>query len=356
MAVLTIHATNVTGLGASQVVVSLLEAIESLETPYERIDCYVPENGPVARYAPKTEKLRILPFRRRGPKAVSRVLECIFPASFFEIGEHLIVLGDVPLRVRRRQVVLVHQSHLQSPQANPRVAKTALFRVMRAVTRFNAPYANCVIAQTEVMAAGLRASYRDWAARDCIKVIGQPPPSWFTLSPRVSSLQQESRGLRLFYPAADYPHKNHRIFHVLQSHDLSGLIDRLVLTVPADHFSDAPNWLSCVGHLNPDECLLEYEKADALIFPSVLESYGLPLVEAMVIGMPIVAADLPYARGLCGDEGIYFDPASADSLVESCKDLKARLKAGWRPDWSLRLQVLPRTWKTVVQQFLRELQ
>lgn len=355
MAILTIHATNVTGLGACQVVVSFLEAIESLETQYDGIDCYVPEDGPVAEYVPKTDKLRILPFRRRGPKALSRVLECIIPSFFFEIGEHLIVLGDVPLRTHRKQVVLIHQPHLQYPRVNHRVGRTAIFRIMRALTKFNAPYADCVIVQTGAMASGLKESYPNWANRDCIKVIGQPPPSWFTLSRSASSFQQDSRGLRLFYPAAGYPHKNHKIFEGLLSLDLSKLIDQLVLTLPTEQFGFEPKWLSCVGRLSHADCLAEYEKADALIFPSVLESYGLPLVEAMVMGIPVIAADLPYARMLCGDEGIYFDPESSESLVEACKELKARLMQGWRPDWSSSLDAMPKTWNAVAQAFLSEL-
>jgi hypothetical protein len=355
MAILTIHATNVTGLGACQVVVSFLEAIESLETQYDRIDCYVPEEGPVAEYVSKTGKLRMLPYRRRGLKALSRVMECIAPAHFFDIGEHLIVLGDVPLRIDRKQVVLVHQPHLQYPRVNRWVGQTAVFRVMRALTRFNAPYADCVIAQTGAMASGLRASYRDWENRDCVKVIGQPPPSWFTLSRKVPSSHGNSDGLRLFYPAAGYPHKNHKIFEELLPLDLDGVVDRLVLTLPEERFSSVPEWLSCVGRLNHAGCLSEYEKADALIFPSVLESYGLPLVEAMVMGIPVVAADLPYARVLCGDEGFYFDPESSDSLVEACKRLKARLSDGWQPDWSSSLKAMPKTWETVAQRFLDEL-
>lgn len=355
VAILTIHATNVTGLGACQVVVSFLEAIESLETRYDRIDCFVPEHGPVAEYVPKTAKLKMLPFRRRGPRALSRVMECIVPSLFFEIGEHLVVLGDVPLRTHRKQLVLVHQPHLQNPRVNRWAGQTAIFRVMRALTKFNAPYADCVIAQTDAMASGLRNSYPDWASRDCIKVIGQPPPSWFNLSRRISSLRQESRGLRLFYPAAEYPHKNHMIFEGLLSLDLKALIDRLVLTLPKKRFSAEPGWLSCVGRLNHADCLAEYERADALIFPSFLESYGLPLVEAMVMGIPVIASDLPYARVLCGDEGIYFNPDSPESLLEACQELKTRLTDGWRPDWSSSLETMPKTWKAVARGFLNEL-
>jgi len=355
MAVLTIHATNVIGLGASQVVVAFLEAIEAMEIPYERTECHVPAEGPVAEYVPRTDKLSLVPFRRKGPKPRSRMLECIFPAMFFELGEHVIVLGDVPLRTRRKQVVLVHQAHLQSPQVNPGVGRTPIFRVMRALTRFNAPYADCVIAQTEAMASGLRASYQDWADRDCIKVISQPPPCWPALPRRVSPLRPGSRGLRLFYPATDYPHKNHKIFAGLLARDLDGVIERLVLTLPSKRFRDAPKWLSCVGELSHAECLAEFQQADALVFPSVLESYGLPLVEAMVMGIPIIAADLPYARLLCGDEGIYFNPASSESLIEGCRQLQARLQDGWWPDWSARLAPMPTTWRGMAQRFIDEL-
>jgi glycosyltransferase involved in cell wall biosynthesis len=354
MAILTIHATNVTGLGACQVVVSFLQALESLQTSYERIDCYIPEHGPVAEYVPTTDKFRVLPFRRRGLKSLSRFMECMFPSRYFDIGEHLIVLGDLPLRTNRQQLVLVHQPHLQYPRVNINVGRTMAFRVMRALTTLNSRYANRVIVQTDAMASGLKASYPDWAGRDCVKVIGQPPPSWFTLISSDSSFQQIPRGLRLFYPAAAYPHKNHVIFDGLLSLDVTALIDRLVLTLPTENFASAPKWLACVGRLNHAECLCEYEQADALIFPSLLESYGLPLVEAMVIGIPVIAADLPYARVLCGDEGIYFNPESPESLVEACKELKIRLMDGWRPDWSSSLETMPKTWTAVVQSFLEE--
>jgi hypothetical protein len=355
MSVLTIHATNVTGLGACQVVVSFLEAIECLETSYSRIDCYVPDSGPVSEFVPKSDKLRVFPFKRCGPKALSRVLECVFPYRFFDVGDNVIVLGDVPLRIKERQLVLVHQPHLQYPSVNKWVGTSMVFRVMRALTRLNASYADRVIVQTEAMAEGMRGSYSDWAGRDCIRVIGQPPPSWFNLRSSLASSGDERKGMSLFYPAAGYPHKNHTVIEGLFSQDVDGLLDRLVLTVPSARFGKVPDWVSCVGRLNHAECLNEYSKADALVFPSVLESYGLPLVEAMMIGLPILAADLPYARVLCGDSAIYFNPESSVSLCAACGELKQRLSSGWRPDWSDSLERMPKTWTEVVQRFLDEM-
>ena len=74
------------------------------------------------------------------------------------------------------------------------------------------------------------------------------------------------------------------------------------------------------------------------------------------MGIPVIAADLPYARVLCGDEGICFNPESSESLVEACKELRTRLMEGWRTDWSSSLDEMPKTWKAVVQAFLNELE
>jgi glycosyltransferase involved in cell wall biosynthesis len=51
-----------------------------------------------------------------------------------------------------------------------------------------------------------------------------------------------------------------------------------------------------------------YARGDIFVYPSVVESFGHPLLEAMAAGLPIVAADVPINRELCGDAAIYFAP------------------------------------------------
>jgi glycosyltransferase involved in cell wall biosynthesis len=54
-----------------------------------------------------------------------------------------------------------------------------------------------------------------------------------------------------------------------------------------------------------------YDLADVFVYPSTIESFGHPLLEAMAAGLPVVAADAPINRELCADSVVYFSPHDA---------------------------------------------
>jgi glycosyltransferase involved in cell wall biosynthesis len=60
-----------------------------------------------------------------------------------------------------------------------------------------------------------------------------------------------------------------------------------------------------------------YAAARALIFPSLHEGFGLPPVEAMACGTPVVASNRPPIPEVVGDAALLIDPTRADSLVEA---------------------------------------
>jgi glycosyltransferase involved in cell wall biosynthesis len=72
-----------------------------------------------------------------------------------------------------------------------------------------------------------------------------------------------------------------------------------------------------------DEQLSElYQNSSALIFPSLSEGFGLPLVEAMYYGLPILVSNKDFALEVCKDykNTIYFDPNNTKSLIDSIID------------------------------------
>lgn len=60
-----------------------------------------------------------------------------------------------------------------------------------------------------------------------------------------------------------------------------------------------------------------YRRASLMLFPSFFESSGLPPVEAMAHGCPVVVSDIPALRERCGDAAVYCDPHDVDSIVEA---------------------------------------
>jgi glycosyltransferase involved in cell wall biosynthesis len=79
-----------------------------------------------------------------------------------------------------------------------------------------------------------------------------------------------------------------------------------------------------------------YRDADLFVFPSYTESFGHPLVEAMASGLPIVAADAPVNRELCGDGAVYFPPFDVMACAEAIRQVSA--DAALRKQLSARAQ------------------
>ena len=66
-----------------------------------------------------------------------------------------------------------------------------------------------------------------------------------------------------------------------------------------------------------------YGEGDVFVYPSVVESFGHPLVEAMAAGLPVLAADVAINREICGEAAVYFSPFD----VEECAVRLAELLA-----------------------------
>jgi len=83
--------------------------------------------------------------------------------------------------------------------------------------------------------------------------------------------------------------------------------------------SGVQSQVTLLGHLDNVPDLLV--AADVLAFPSLFEGLGGTLIEAMALGTPIVAADLPVTREVLGESAMYAAPASADSLARALQDV-----------------------------------
>jgi glycosyltransferase involved in cell wall biosynthesis len=71
-----------------------------------------------------------------------------------------------------------------------------------------------------------------------------------------------------------------------------------------------------------DKMLKQYmDYADALVFPSLYEGFGLPPLEAMATGCPVIASNIASLREIFGDAVFYFDPYRADDIAAKILEL-----------------------------------
>jgi glycosyltransferase involved in cell wall biosynthesis len=64
-----------------------------------------------------------------------------------------------------------------------------------------------------------------------------------------------------------------------------------------------------------------YQQADAFVFPSLIESFGHPLVEAMASGIPIAASNVTALPEICNDAAVYFNPEDIHDAVEKISQI-----------------------------------
>ncbi len=155
-----------------------------------------------------------------------------------------------------------------------------------------------------------------------------------------SKRQWRSDGvLRLLYVSEYYPHKRPGMMaEVVARLNKSGIDTKLSITIEPDSLtafsgSDEDRFLlgkgmergqvELIGHVPYQDIPGLYREHDVFVFPSVAETFGHPLVEAMDSAMPIVLAERPVNREVCGDAAVYFDPLSISSAVSQIVRLDA---------------------------------
>ncbi|MGE4351173.1 MAG: glycosyltransferase family 4 protein [Bdellovibrionales bacterium] len=75
------------------------------------------------------------------------------------------------------------------------------------------------------------------------------------------------------------------------------------------------------GRLEDGEIIALYQAAEALVFPSLYEGFGIPPLEAMVHGCPVIGADIPPVREVCDDAILYVDPLKPNTITQQMDTL-----------------------------------
>ena len=62
-----------------------------------------------------------------------------------------------------------------------------------------------------------------------------------------------------------------------------------------------------------------FQSAQALVFPSTFEGFGLPVLEAMAAGVPVACSDIPPLREIADEAALFFDPLSPERIADALR-------------------------------------
>lgn len=310
---LIVHAPNVHQGGGRTLLLALLEAAARRGGAVALID---------ARLHPSPTDGSAMVALGVGPTLLGRLAAERRLASLARSGDTVLCFGNLPplWDVAGRVHLLLQNRYLLRARDLSRFPASTRLRIAveRQWLRARILRVDRIIVQTASMAREVKAAL----GREATVLPFAPGNS-----------DQESEGgprvgtFDFVYVASGEPHKNHE--RLLEAWALlagEGLTPSLALTLdPAAHPElrrrvehDAQRHgtrVSLTGMARPEHL---YRSAGALIYPSLFESLGLPLVEARRHGLPIVAAERDYVRDVVDPEQS-FDPESAVSIARAVR-------------------------------------
>ena len=143
---------------------------------------------------------------------------------------------------------------------------------------------------------------------------------------------REDQVLKILYISAYYPHKQPGLIaEAVKELNLLGIPSHLTLTMDINVIKKTTGGekdffllnkaiqqgqLTMVGNAAYSDLPDIYMNHDLFVFPSISETFGHPLAEAMSMGIPIIASDRPIHKEICGDAALYFSALRPSSLLE----------------------------------------
>lgn len=248
------------------------------------------------------------------------------------------------------QIVYMHQS---LP-----FQKEKTFSLMKKRERLLAVYQHIIgrIIKQSIQKADHTIVQTNWIKEAVIKQVGISEKKISNVLPPINLNHHRDNSIfdksLFFYPANGEIYKNHvtlfKAIEILEEEDKTEF--QIIVTVDEEDYSDKR--IKFTGYIDY-ESVLEYYGRSTLVFPSYIETIGLPLLEAKAAGTIILAADTPFAReALDGYENAYFfnkfDEKELANLMNDILENKITKKSTTIKDLTAR-----NSWEEVVEIILK---
>jgi hypothetical protein len=347
---LIIYAGNVAGIGAKQVVKNILLSLNTTYYKYNyNIQVYLPNHSELINYTNIDWDIIIVKrFDNFILHFYHRFIVLIKDFNSFNKNSILINLGDIPLKYKGTQFLLFHNTNIID--YNKR--KLSKYFILNIIFKYNIKYTSKIFVQSPIVKNLLYNSINNIKN---IHVLPMPVDKNY-IKTFLNVIENTKTDYNLFYPVDYYPHKNFKLISNLTKVTNFKYHYNLLLTINCNQFTinniNTKFNIKFINNISHDRVLEYLNNSFALFYPSIKESYGIPLVEAMVLKKYIICADLPYARWMCEDEAIYFDPFDTISAYNALEIAVEKYKSGHVPNWDKALLKIPTSWEKYTHNFI----
>jgi glycosyltransferase involved in cell wall biosynthesis len=357
---IVIDARNGIGTGIGRYTLNLLQQLEALDQTNTYTVLLLSED--FERWEPVSGNVTKVRSKYR-PYGLAEQL--LLPSQLRRLQPDLVHFTsfNTPITYRGKFVVTVHDFTLVDfrnthRELLHRILYPLKYQFMRLVLRHSIEQAAHIMTPSEFVRADLLKRYGQVAPIKVTTTL-EAVDSIAHVSP--GTLPKEVKKPFLLYVGNSYPHKNLprliEAFGKLAETDL-----QLVLVGREDYFyrqlkhQTSDERIIFPGYASEAELAALYHGASLFVFPSLSEGFGLPPLEAMAYGTPVMSSNASCMPEICGDAAAYFNPLEADDMASKIdallgdqKELERLQQAGFE-------QVKKYSWKTMAAQTLRSYQ
>lgn len=358
---LLINAFNLASAGGLNVALNFLKNIQHLKSQTDRIHVVVPKDCGYEAIETSSIKFHYLP-KALNPWITRPYMDTIwYPRLLKQINPDIIfTMGNFPSPVAQKQVVLLHLPHLAYPEDQAlwkQVGLEIIFKIKLRnwVFKRRLRHVETLLVQTNTMQERLLRVYPQLPSVQLF-------PNAYTLLNSLLTyelpVKKQPGQIYLVCLSRYYPHKNLEILaDVARLIKAQRLPYRIFITIEGWQHRRAKQLLERIANESlqdilipignvPADCVASlYQQVDGLLLPTLLESFTATYVDAMHFGVSIFTSQRDFAEEVCGETAFYFDPLSAQSIVDTIhagyanealrqrKITEGRLRSTLLPDW-----------------------
>ena len=285
--------------------------------PKSELFVYKGSHSPFARYWFETITL-------------PRIVNSYKPDVIFGSGNIGVTNPNVP------QALLIHQAYLfYEKKYWPDTPLRWRFRIwaLKQQIKKSLPKTDLIFCQTPIVRQRFSDKFGYPAGR--IKVLRWPAPAEIKAAAILDSppVIDKSAGNFYFLLLTNYmPHRNPSVLIPLCKRYGTEIRAKRIKFITTVEKKDGPHAvkflkeiseynlediIANVGYLSREDVLRYLSHSDVLWMPTTLETLCLPFLEAMAVEVPILAPDIDFARYVCGDAAIFYDPWDVESIFSN---------------------------------------